>query len=247
MGRRWRALGIHNIPEPTLNVPLFETGILGESITSKDPDKVRRYGTAFNRGMLAGRCGTMAQHFPAHGATAADSHDSYPVVDMSIDDLWQDHLLPYQECFDDGCTTICTAHLTCTALDPDHIATTSRAVLTDFLKGRMGFQGIVIADAVEMKGFQKEGPIETVVVDAVKAGCDSICMISVDNVEPVYNRLLEAATSGDIAPERLDDAVQRNLQFIRWLGLKSGAPVNADAAEQTLQELDAAPQAEILR
>ena len=88
LGRRWRALGVHNIPEPTLNVPMYDTGILPKSPTSPDAEKVRRYGTAFNRGILAGNCGTMAQHFPAHGATPLDSHDDHPVVDMTIDELW---------------------------------------------------------------------------------------------------------------------------------------------------------------
>jgi beta-N-acetylhexosaminidase len=247
IGRRWRALGVHNIPEPTLNVPMHETGILGDTITSADPEKVRCYGTAFNRGILAGNCGSMAQHFPAHGATPLDSHDNDPVVDATIDELWPDHLLPYQQCFDDGCTTICTAHLTLTALDPDNIATTSKAVLTDFLKGKMGFKGIAIADAVEMKGFQKDGSIPEMAVEAVKAGCDSICMVAIDNVEPVYNSLLEAAESGDIPPERLEDAVERNLRFMRWLGLEEKAQVDADAAAETLRDLDTDPDSELLR
>jgi beta-glucosidase-like glycosyl hydrolase len=168
-------------------------------------------------------------------------------VDATIDELWPDHLLPYQQCFDDGCTTICTAHLTLTALDPDNIATTSKAVLTDFLKGKMGFKGIAIADAVEMKGFQKDGSIPEMAVEAVKAGCDSICMVAIDNVEPVYNSLLEAAESGDIPPERLEDAVERNLRFMRWLGLEEKAQVDADAAAETLRDLDTDPDSELLR
>jgi len=246
LGLRWRALGVHNIPEPTLNVPLFETCILKEGTTSSEPEKVRVYGTAFNRGMLAGGCGTMAQHFPAHGATPLDSHTGFPVVDLTMEELWPVHLLPYQQCFDDGCTTICTAHLTCTALDPDHIATTSKRVLTDFLRGRMRFKGITIADAIEMDGFQKEGPIESMVVEAVKAGCDSICMVDSGNVEPVYKSLLVAAETGTLPLARLDEAVQRQLDFMEWLGLDKGHVVDADRAARQIGELDKDPDAEVL-
>jgi len=246
LGTRWCALGVHNIPEPTLNVPLFETCILREGTTSSDPEQVRVYGTAFNRGMLAGGCGTMAQHFPAHGATPLDSHTGFPVVDLSLEELWHDHLLPYQQCFDDGCTTICTAHLTCTALDPDHIATTSKRVLTDFLRGEMHFKGIAIADAIEMDGFKKEGPLGNVVVEAVKAGCDSICMVSVANVEPIFNSLLVAVESETIPLARVDEAVQRQLDFMEWLGLGETWTVDAERAAQQIRELDKDPDAEVL-
>ncbi|NQT91612.1 MAG: hypothetical protein HQ559_02540 [Lentisphaerae bacterium] len=245
LGQRWRVLGVHNIPEPTLNVQLYDTCILPECIVSSDPEIVRAYGTAFNRGVLAGRCGTMTQHFPAHGATAQDSHTGFPVVDLPRDELWRDHLLPYQQCFDDGATTLCTAHLACTALDPDpnHMATTSKPILTDFLKGEMGFKGITIADAVEMDGFKKNGPIETVVVDAVNAGCDSICMVGSGSIEPVFNSLFAAAESGHIPAARIDDAIERQLRFIDWLGLNKNAMVDPEFAAKRLGELDNDPEA----
>lgn len=249
LGRRWRALGIHNTPEPTLNVFLFDTGILPETRISDDAETVRVFGTAFNRGTLAARCGTMAQHFPAHGATVLDSHDNCPVVELSRDELWPDHMLPYQQCFDEGCTTICTAHLACPALDPDpdHIATTSRPILTDLLRDEMGFKGLTIADAIEMKGFQKNGSIEKVVVDAVNAGCDSICMVAIDNVAPVFKSLCEAARSEKISPERLDEAVQRNLDLLEWLDILDDSRVDATAAAIEIRDLHHDPDAVVLR
>jgi len=142
-GRRWRAVGLHNLPEPCLNVPLYDTGIMLAWSTSKDPKVVRDFGVALTRGASRARCGTMAQHFPAHGATPLDSHSAYPVVKLDRQTLMRDHLEVYRACFQAGCTSICTAHLACPALDPDpkHIATTSRPILTDFLRGELGFQG----------------------------------------------------------------------------------------------------------
>ena len=220
-GERWRALGMHNLPEPTVNVPIFETCIFRQLAISTDPEVVATYASAFVRGVSAARCGTMAQHFPAHGAAPTDSHNSFPEVSLPESPLWANHMMPYQRCFAAGCTTICTAHLACLALDPDprHVATTSRAIMTDALRGRMGFTGIAIADALEMKGFQKNGPIPAAAVDAVNAGCDSLCMVDVKNVEPVFASLLQAAEQQRISAARLDEAVLRHLEFMDWLGL----------------------------
>jgi beta-N-acetylhexosaminidase len=216
-------VGLHNLPEPTLNVPLFKTGIQMEWNTANDPRTVREFGLAVVRGAARARCGTMAQHFPAHGATPLDSHNAYPVVELDCQTLMRDHLEMYRECFQAGCTTICTAHLACLALDPDpkHIATTSRPILTDFLRGELGFQGVTIADAIGMRGFQKNGPAEEMSVDAVIAGCDSICITNegTDLLGKVFDRLTKAAQSNRLTPQRLDEAVLRNLKFMEWLGL----------------------------
>lgn len=238
-GRRWRAVGLHNLPEPVLNVRLFPTGIMLGWDTRADAASVARYGVALTRGLTAVRCGSMAQHFPAHGATPLDSHTDYPVVELDRETLLRDHLLPYRDCFDAGCTTICTAHLACPALDPDpaHIATTSRPILTEFLRGELGFRGIVIADAVEMRGYGKNGALGPVSVDAVNAGCDSLCLCSGDSIAPVFSALLDAAERGVISEARLDDAVERHLAFMEWLCLlDDGAMVAVEAAEALLHD-----------
>jgi beta-glucosidase-like glycosyl hydrolase len=236
-GRRWRAVGLHNLPQPCLNVLMYPTGIMPDWAMSSDPDVVSRYGLALTKGILSARCGTMAQHFPAHGATALDSHNAFPVVDLPWEELWRDHLACYQACFDAGCTSLCTAHLACLAIDPDprQMATTSRVVLTDFLRGKMRFRGITIADSVNMYGFQKNGPPEQVAIDAVIAGCDSICVTNAASVEPVYTNLLNAARQRRITPERLDEAVTRNLSFMAWLGLFKEQIVSAEDAIKLLQ------------
>lgn len=223
IGRRWRAVGLHNLPEPTLNVPLYDTGIQMAWNISNDPGVVREFGLALTRGATRARCGTMAQHFPAHGATPLDSHNACPVVELDRQTLMRDHLDVYRDCFEAGCRTICTAHLACPALDPDpkHIATTSRPILTDFLRGELGFQGVTIADAIVMMGFQKNGPPEDMSIDAVIAGCDCICITNrgVELLGKVFNGLMKAVRSKRLTQERLDEAVLRHLKFMEWLGL----------------------------
>lgn len=243
-GRRWRAVGLHNLPEPCLNVPLYDTGIMLAWDTSKDPKVVRDFGVALTRGATRARCGTMAQHFPAHGATPLDSHKAYPIVALDRKTLMRDHLDVYRACFEAGCTTLCTAHLACPALDPDpkHIATTSRPILTDFLRKELGFQGVTIADAIGMRGFQKNGPPDEMSVDAVIAGCDCICITAdgTDLLGRVFDRLMKAVQDQRLSQQRLDEAVLRHLRFMEWLGLLDRAalvqPEQAEALLRNEQE-----------
>jgi len=243
-GRRWRAVGLHNLPEPCLNVPLYDTGIMLPWDTSRDPKVVRDFGVALTRGATRARCGTMVQHFPAHGATPLDSHKAYPVVNLDRKTLMRDHLDVYRACFEAGCTTLCTAHLACPALDPDpkHIATTSRPILTDFLRGKLKFQGMIIADAIEMYGFQKNGPPEEMSVDAVIAGCDCICTMTrgTARLGRIFELLMKAVENKRLSLERLDEAVLRHLKFMEWLELLERevfvSPEQADTLLRNEQE-----------
>jgi beta-N-acetylhexosaminidase len=240
-GRRWRASGLHNFPGPTLNVSVHDTCIAKSCAMAGGADVVSRYGAAITRGVVSAGCGTMAQHFPAHGATSADSHTDFPVVDLPRDELLRDHIRPYAAAFDAGCTSICTAHLACTALDhdPNHIATTSRAILTNFLRGELGFRGIAIADAIGMKGFQKNGPPEAMSVEALLAGCDSICITSAGPLQhQVFESILAAVRSGYLPTARLDEAVDRNLRFMEWLGLFDDPFVDPDRARSVFTDAD---------
>ncbi len=221
VGKIWRKAGLHTYPSPTVNVPLFDTCIMRNWAISDDPETTVRYARAITRGLIRAKCGTMAQHFPAHGAAELDSHRGVPVIDLDLETLMRDHFPPYIASFEEGCTTICTAHLKCPALDPDenNIATTSPAILTDFLRGQLGFKGIAIADAIGMAGFSSQGDQGESVVRAVIAGCDSICILKMGLAEYVARALAAAAQDGRLTAERLDEAVLRNLAFKRWLGI----------------------------
>ena len=220
LGRRWRSVGFHTYPSPTVNVPIHGACIMREWAISEDPDTTVRYARAITRGLIRAGCGSMAQHFPAHGATPIDSHRDVPAIELDLEELMRDHIPPYAASFAEGCTTLCTAHLRCPALDPDpaRIATTSRPILTDFLRGRLGFQGVVIADCITMEGFKRMGDQARLCVDAVAAGCDSICVTAENDLAvDACEALLEGVTRGQLTETRLNEAVERNLSLKRWL------------------------------
>lgn len=220
LGRRWRSVGFHTYPSPTVNVPKYGECIMRDWAISADPHATVRYAEAITRGLISAGCGTMAQHFPAHGATPVDSHVDIPTIDMDIKELMRDHIPPYSASFTAGCTTICTAHVRCPALDndPGHIATISRPILTDFLRGQLGFQGITIADSITMEGFKRIGDLPEKCVEAIAAGCDSLCITKEgDLAEQVFDAILQAIADRQLTNDRLEDAVQRNLSFKQWL------------------------------
>ena len=220
LGRRWRSIGFHTYPSPTVNVPKYGECIMRDWAISSDPHVTDRYARAITRGLIRAGCGTMAQHFPAHGATPVDSHVDIPTIEMDIEELMRDHIPPYSTSFAAGCTTICTAHVRCPALDsnPEHIATISRPILTDFLRGQLAFQGVTIADSITMEGFKRIGDLPEKCVEAVAAGCDSICITQEgDLAERVFGALLQAVGDGRLTDIRLEEAVQRNLSFKQWL------------------------------
>ena len=222
LGRRWLDAGMHNYPSPTVNVHLHETGIMPRWAISRDPETVTGYSRAITRGLLRAGCGAMAQHFPAHGATELDSHAGVPTIDLDLDTIMRDHMPPYMASFEEGCPTLCIAHLKFPAIDPDenNIATTSHAILNDFLRDHLGFRGIAIADGVFMEGFKQQGAESETSVRAVVAGCDSICIPRPGGMaESIFEALLEAAASGRLPAARLDEAVMRNLAFKKWLGV----------------------------
>lgn len=244
-GRRWRAVGLHNFPGPTVNRPMYDTCIGRNCAMQGDADLVSRYAAAVVRGVSGARCGTMAQHFPAHGATPLDSHTDFPVVDMPRADLIREHISPYEAAFTAGCTSVCTAHLACTALDPDpqHVATTSSAILTDFLRGELGYDGLIIADAIGMKGFQKNGPPAPMSVAAVAAGCDVICLACpsakrTETQRAVFDALADAAGSPALDAERLTDAERRQLAFLDWLGIVDHPFVDPEWTDAVFADAD---------
>ena len=172
-----------------------------------------------------------AKHFPGHGDTATDSHYGLPSVDKSKAVLLQNELKPYEVAIDQGIEMIMTAHILYPQLDNSTVqsdktgnqeklpATMSKAIITDLLKGEMGFEGIVCTDAMNMAGVSATYDQVQAVKLAINAGVDMICMPCVldglyclQNLDAIINGVETAVNDGEISEERLNDAVRRILK-----------------------------------
>ena len=123
--------------------------VIGVRAFGSDPALVARHVAAYVTGLQAGGVAACVKHFPGHGATEVDSHHGLPVIEATRDELTAVELVPFVGAFGAGALSLMTAHIVVPALDTAP-ATLSRAVLTDLLRGELGYTGMVVTDALEM-------------------------------------------------------------------------------------------------
>jgi beta-glucosidase-like glycosyl hydrolase/CubicO group peptidase (beta-lactamase class C family) len=217
-----RAAGIQWIYAPDADVnsnpgnPIINTRSFGE-----DPQRVAEFVTEFIRGVQENGGLATAKHFPGHGDTTADSHIDLPVVNANRERLDRLELVPFRAAIAAGVGSIMTGHLNVPALEPDPNtpATLSSRVLTDLLRKQLGFEGLVVTDAMDMGGITVRYAPGDAAVRAFLAGADALLMPPVPDA--AYQALLAAVKSGRISEDRLDASVRRILKAKDRLGLQN--------------------------
>jgi len=227
-----RALGIqwNFFPDADVNSnpanPIINTRSFGE-----DPQQVGDLVAAYIRGARANGMMTTAKHFPGHGDTATDSHLSVAQVTGDRARLDSVELAPFRKAIEAGVDSVMVAHVTVPALEPDvnRVATTSPVIVKDLLKRQLGFQGIVVTDALDMAGLTRLYSANTgrAAVDAFKAGSD-LLLIPAD-LDASYKAVLEAARSGEIPSAQLDASVLKLLKAKASMGLHKARLVDVNA------------------
>ena len=225
-----RAAGIQWIYAPDSDVnsnpanPIINTRSFGE-----DPQRVSEFVTEFIRGVQENGGLATAKHFPGHGDTTADSHIDLPMVGADRERLEKLELVPFRAAIAAGVGSVMTGHLNVPALEPDPNApaTLSSHVLTDLLRKQLGFEGLIVTDAMDMGGITVRYAPGDAAVRAVLAGVDALLMPPVP--EAAFSALLDAVKSGQISQERLEASVRRILLAKARLGLHKNRLV--DVAE----------------
>jgi beta-N-acetylhexosaminidase len=149
------------------------------------------------------------KHFPGHGSTGGDTHDGYAATDRTLDELEACDLLPFQAAMEAGAPMIMVGHMTLTAIDPDNPASLSQAVVTGLLRDQLGYDGIVITDALNMGAVANNYTSGEAAVRAIQAGCDMLLCVS--DVQSAVDALLQAVADGTISESRIDESVVRIL------------------------------------
>jgi beta-N-acetylhexosaminidase len=228
-----RAVGIHWVYAPDADVnnnpgnPIINTRSFGE-----EPARVAEYVSEFVRGVEENGGLATAKHFPGHGDTASDSHLDLPVIHADKERLERLELVPFRAAIAAGAGSVMTGHLSVPALEPDPNtpATLSSRILTDVLRKELGFEGLVVTDAMDMGGITVRYAPGEAAVRAVLAGADALLMPPVPDA--AFQALREAVRSGRITIERLDASVRRILQAKAGLGLEKNRLVDVNAINQ---------------
>ncbi len=206
------AVGIDLDYVPVLDVHTnAENPVIGDRALSERADDVARIGEVLIRRLQACGIAASGKHFPGHGDTSVDSHEALPVVEHERARLDEVELVPFRRAVAADVATIMTAHVVVPALDPDRPASLSPIVVTDLLKGTMGYRGVVVSDDLGMKAVAALTPLPEATVAAVEAGCDMVllCNSTVDEQASALEALIRAAESGRLSEARIDDAIAR--------------------------------------
>ncbi|MGA8428391.1 MAG: glycoside hydrolase family 3 N-terminal domain-containing protein [Candidatus Sulfotelmatobacter sp.] len=231
-GEEARAIGIHwnFFPDADVNSnpanPIINTRSFGE-----DPAQVGDLAAAYIKGAHEAGMLATAKHFPGHGDTATDSHLGVASVTVDRVRLNSVELPPFERAIQAGVDAVMVAHVTVPALDsdPNHVATISPTVVSDLLQKQLGFNGIVVTDALDMAGLTHLfiNDIGRAAVEAFKAGSD-LLLIPAD-LPASYNAMVQAVRSGEISQDRLDRSVLKLLKAKASLGLNEARLVNIEA------------------
>jgi beta-N-acetylhexosaminidase len=204
--------------------------VIGVRSFGADAGLVARHVAAFVAGLQRSGVAACAKHFPGHGATERDSHLELPTVTGD----YTEALVPFRAAIEAGVQSIMTAHVRLAALD-DAPATLSRAAIEGLLRGELGYDGLVVTDACEMRGFSDVFGIEEGAVRALTAGADALILgrrLGEEWVERVQRALVDAVAAGRLPEARLREAAGRVLRTARWAasGGDAGAPDRAAGA-----------------
>ncbi len=218
--REARAIGIHLLLNPVLDVNTNpENAVIDTRSFGDSPERAGELGAAYIRraqslGVLA-----TAKHFPGHGATDVDSHLALPVLRHDRKRLERESLAPFRAAVEARVAAVMPAHLAVPALDGNDArpATLSPEILEGVLRGEFGFSGLIVSDALEMRGAREGAWDGEAAVEALKAGVD-LLLVPPDALV-THRAVLRAVRRGEISEERLDRSVLRVLEAKERLSL----------------------------
>ncbi|TDC59632.1 glycoside hydrolase family 3 protein [Micromonospora sp. KC207] len=211
--------------------------VIGVRAFGADPALVARHTAAWVRGLQAGGVAACAKHFPGHGDTRVDSHHDLPRIGGSRHQLDAAELVPFRAAVAAGVQAVMTGHLLVPALDPELPATLSPRILGGLLREELGFQGVIVTDAVEMRAVADRYGFAGAAVRALAAGADAICVggerADEDAPRELRDAIVAAVVAGELPEERLAEAAKRVGQLAAWtVAARAGAPSRPTAAPE---------------
>jgi beta-N-acetylhexosaminidase len=235
IGEQCKRIGIHVNFAPVVDVNVNpKNPIIGVRSFGEQKELVARKGIAYMRGLQNVHVMANAKHFPGHGDTESDSHHSLPVINHDMARIDSIELYPFKQLFADSLASVMVAHLQIPAIDNrKHVATTlSPTAVTQLLKNKLNFQGLIFTDALNMKGvsaYYKPGEVDLL---AFKAGND--VLLFAENVPRAIKLFQEAIVRNEIDVKDIENRVKKILRAKYWVGLNNYQPVSYKNLQEDL-------------
>jgi beta-N-acetylhexosaminidase len=228
LGRELAAMGINVDYAPCADVNVNPNNpVVGIRSFGEDPEKVAQLTAAMVAGIQSQGVAATAKHFPGHGDVANDSHYGLPTLPHSLERLQKVELPPFRAAISAGTKLIMTAHISLPALDgPDAPpATLSRNILQNLLRRQLGFEGVIVTDAMDMRAIRQGEFLGQEAIRAAQAGAD-LLLLTADpkDQERVANALAQALKSGELDLVETRNSIKRILELKRWLSIHATMP-----------------------
>ena len=220
IGEQLRRLGVHINFAPVVDVNNNpDNPVIGSRSFGEDKYNVARKGISYVNGLQDKGVLAVAKHFPGHGDTDQDSHETLPVIPHDSARLDSIELYPFRRMIQNGVGGMMIAHLQVPAYiqDPNRPTTLSRNVVTDLLREKMGFNGLVFTDALNMKGVTNYFPPGEIEAEALKAGND--VLLYPQDVPTAISEIRRRVRRGEISRETVEESCRRILSFKYWAGM----------------------------
>jgi len=186
--------------------------VIGVRSFGSDPTLVSRMSLSFAKGLEEKGIISCYKHFPGHGATAGDTHQGYAYTDKSLEELEQSELIPFVDAVNDGAEMIMIGHISLPYVTEDTMpASLSYEIITGLLRKKLGFDGVVITDALNMGAITAEYSSAEACIMTIQAGAD--LLLEPYNFRDGYNGVLEAVKNGTISEERIDESLRRIIKL----------------------------------
>lgn len=237
IAKECRALGVHQNYSPVVDVnnnpknPIINVRSFGE-----DPKLVSEMGNAMIRGLQEGGVIATAKHFPGHGDTDVDSHSDLPTIKSDMNRMDKVELVPFKSAIENGVKSVMVAHISFPAVDktPNIPATLSPDIVDGILIKKLGFNGLIITDALNMAGITKHFSTQEVALGCVRAGIDLILMPQGET--KTIDAIENAVNSGKISEERIDVSVKKILDAKEFLKLNENKLIDEDKVLSSIND-----------
>ncbi len=208
IGASLAGLGFNLDFAPVADLANVEGSIMAGRAYGADAATASPFVTSMMRGLEEQNVTACLKHFPGIGSTAQDPHDGRAFSERTEEQFWAEELAVFQAGIDSGANMIMVSHMAAPALTGDNEPSVfSRVLVTDILRNQMGFQGVVITDALSMSAISEYYGAEEAAIMAVLAGCDMLLMP--EDYGKAYQGVLEAVRNGNIDEERINDSLRR--------------------------------------